>query len=241
MWHWAEPCHWRLSVACALFFSRITLCKRVLFKTLSRPCKWLDFPYDNTLHIITRLLESTSQLWQWVTSQTSFSSPVLDSKALDLGVFRNTAPESTRKRSSKVANVFHRIVNDNKFNKNRKRGISPTHLRQKHPHPWVSTTVETNFPSIRFRTILRATSNNRWRKLVPYSVGFSGVQGTRDKTLGDRDRTCTSTLLNETTLQGTKLDYASQILPWLYLNIWVAVGECWPPSGGKRTPVRRHS
>jgi hypothetical protein len=54
----------------------------------------------------------------------------------------------------------------------------------------------------------------------------------------------TSNLLKETTLQGTKGEYAgvaSQILRWAYLNVWVAVGICCLSSGVKGIAVRGHS
>ena len=87
-------------------------------------------------------------------------------------------------------------------------------------HPWVGTIAETNLPSIRFRTPpAQAATIDDEKWLLSYSAASR-----RPNVHPLGDLTCASTLLNETTLQGTKLDYASQILPWLYLNIWVAVG-----------------
>ena len=54
----------------------------------------------------------------------------------------------------------------------------------------------------------------------------------------------TSTLLEEITLQGTKFECArvvSQVLRWIYQNIWVAVGGYCLSSGVKRIAVRGHS
>jgi len=70
----------------------------------------LGFPNDKFLHISTKLLDLGSGLTTPTTVTRGFT--IFSSYCIgigmpqDLGVFKSTSPESTRKRRSKIANVF---------------------------------------------------------------------------------------------------------------------------------------